>query len=647
MFFRRARNAAAALGSLMSQSRDTMVCFDFKEPIDPDEPQAEIDRKLRNCYVVEASRSFALYFGFKNREEVLGKPLMSLFPDGQVPDWFISYGNEVERRDFANIERVVSIPVGDELRQMRIHMQNIFDGRLLIRQWITIRDVSAEEENRRALEENERLKILALESVGLRTFSLDFDPLDTSQPHGVISVGGGAEPQWWENVHEEDKPILERAFARFYNGETERLHTLFRTSTSNADEVWMESWAVASNRDSQQRPQGIVGVIMDRTQSKALEAKLIANQRLESLGVLAGGIAHDFNNLLMAVTGAVDVALHKQPQLSEELRLIDDAARQATLLCDQLLTYAGRGSAELSLLNFSTALEGFRDLLVMNAHKNAKVQMHIEQDCWVKGDSSQLSQVAMNLIKNASDALTEGTGQITVDLREVDYDDSWRVDYHLGGQLQPGRYAALTVTDTGKGMSAGEREHLFDPFFTTKFTGRGLGMAVVMGVVRGHGGAIHVDSTQQEGTSIRVVLPARSAAEEAQTVSELNPIERLQGCVLVVDDEDAVREVARSLITAMGMEAVVASGGYDALQQVTAAPHKFDAILMDVTMPELDGVETASRILDQFPTTQIIMCSGYSNVTMPPKLADAVSFLQKPYRLSQLQEKLTPIVSKA
>ncbi len=644
MLFRKERNAAAALSSLMSQTKDTMVCFDFAEPIDPAEPKDVINRKLRDCRVVEASTPFAKAFGFQRREELIGRPMISLFKNGDIPEWFTTFGQEVEDNNFEDSEQIIKVPVRGELREMRIHMQNIFDDNRLIRQWITIRDVSREERNRRTLKENERLRLLALESVGLQTFSLEYNPDNPDEPYGELTVDGQRLPDWLNGVLDEDRPSLEETFNQFYQGESDRLHTLFRAKKTGAHDAWMEAWAVASERDSDQRPKGVVGVIMDRTQSKALEAQLIDSQRLESLGVLAGGIAHDFNNLLMSITGSVDLALHRHPEVGEELRLIDDAASQATLLCEQLLTYAGRGSAELSPLNISRAIYDFRDLLSLATDKNAHVILHITDNCWVRGDSSQLTQVVMNLVKNSSDALGGQAGEIILDLNTVNYQDSWRTDFHLGTELNPGAYISLAVSDNGKGMSSAQMERIFDPFYTTKFAGRGLGMAVVMGVIRGHGGAIRIDSQAGQGTTVEVVLPVHHSSEEIQPDDDEKNAQRLSGRVLVVDDEAPVREVASNLITAMGAEVVVASGGFEALNLFQDGTAQFDAILMDVTMPDMDGVETASRILDIDPTAKVIMCSGYSHIAIPGKLNNVVSFLQKPYRLGQLQEKLEPLL---
>ena len=644
MFYKKERASAAALSSLMAQTKDSMVCFTFRVPVNPDEPQDVIDAKLRDATIVEASRPFARYFGFERREDVLGKHLLDLFR-GTIPDWFIDYGQEVEDRNFEDIERNIRIPIGDELRPMRIYMQNIFAGDLLVSQWITIRDMSRQERDRQAIEENERIKLLALEAVGLQTFSARFDAADEDHPYGVVVVGDEPHGDWWNRIYPEDRPQLEQAIVDFSNGKTDRLHARFRVVSEAGENVWMESWAVASEPNGQGGPKGLLGVVMDRTQSKALEDKLIASQRLESLGVLAGGIAHDFNNLLMSVVGAVDVISYSHPELKDALQVVDDAARQGSQLCDQLMTYAGRGSVELAPTDLSATLQSMRELLGMSVQKNATLSFEFAPGGWVRGETSQLSQVAMNLVKNASDALEGAPGDITVRLSSSRFEHWWPSEFHLGAQLEPGEYLALEVADTGRGMSEEELERLFDPFYTTKFTGRGLGLAVVMGAVRGHGGAIRVVSELGKGTRVTVVIPKVAAPGETPSAERPTPGASLAGSVLVVDDEESVRVAASNLLTAMGIESVVASGGKNALALLGGTTaQSFDAILLDVTMPDMDGVETAGRILERFPESNIIMCSGYSSVAMPEKLSAEVGFLQKPYRMEQLHDKLAPLL---
>lgn len=644
MFFKKERKSAAALSALMSQTRDTMVCFEFPEPIDLNLSQVVIDRMLREAIVIEASRSFTQFFGFERRQDIIGCNLAGLFKEG-IPDWFLSYGQSVENSNFKNIERRVNIPFGDRDIPMMIYMQNIFSDKKLASQWITLRDVSQETESARRIEENERLKLLAVEAVGLQTFTLKFDTEKSGQPHGKMILDNQSAEGWWETIHPDDKAPLKESFTEFYQGKIEQMHDLFRTQPDgDHDSSWMESWAVASGRDDNGRPKGVAGVVMDRTESKALEKRLVAGQRLESLGVMAGGIAHDFNNLLMSITGTLDVLMKRRPELLGELKVMDDAARQAAQLCDQLLTYAGRGSGNLVAVNLHRTLQNVQDLLAVSLNKNAKLTITADNRCWVSGDASQLSQVIMNLTRNASDALEGKPGEISIRVSSAQYDDDWRLGYHLGRSLQSGEYVVIEVEDNGVGMTVDETDKLFDPFFTTKFTGRGLGLAVVMGVIRGHGGGISVASSKGSGTKISVVLPRISAPEYELVVNPKVPVKRFSGRVLIVDDDASVRKMAVSLLKSIGVEAQSVASGLEAISNIASDPSHFDAIMIDVTMPEMDGVETATRILEDFPNTKIIMCSGYSNVVMPTKLEEAVVFLQKPYRLKQLQEKLSVLL---
>lgn len=644
MLFRKQRKQAAALSSLMAQTRDTMVCLEFNDPIDITQPQPIIDSKLRDCVVVDASQSFARYLGFKDREEVIGTPAMRLF-GGEVPQWFSNFGQEVEARNFENLERIVHVPVGDKTRTMRIQMQSIFEKKLLVRQWITIRDISAEEAGRIALEENERFKLLAIEAVGLRTFRLDFDPADETNPYGDMRVGETPFPDWWDRVYTADQPAMEKSFERFLKGETDQMHSIFRSQSDDNEERWYETWSVASGRNVDNQPRGIFGVVMDRTETKKMESKLISAQRLESLGVLAGGIAHDFNNLLLSMVGAIDLVKRRHPDARGLLGPVDEAAGQLTALCEQLLTYAGRGIGDLNELNVSSTIAGFRELLELSVDKNARIDISIEENCWVQGDASQLRQVVMNLVRNASDALQSREGSIHVEVVRQRYQPDWPVSFHLAEGLKPGNYVAIRVSDTGAGIDAAEKEHLFDPFFTTKFTGRGLGLAVVLGVVKAHGGAIHIDSVVDAGTTITVVIPELIATPTVMQTELEAAHESIHGCVLVVDDDESVRNMAGLLLKELGMSVEFADNGLSAIELVDRQPEKYDVIMMDVTMPGMDGIAASGRILEKHPDAKIVICSGYSNLTLPDRLINAVSFLKKPYRLSVLQDRMLAVMN--
>ena len=641
MFYKQDRKVAAALRSLMSQTRDSMVCFEFAVPVDPSEPQDVINRKLRDARVVEASNSFARYFGYKGREAVIGAHLMDLF-NNQIPEWFVDYGQEVEDGGFEDIEKRIEIPVGNSWRAMRVYMQNIFEGPLLTSQWITLRDITRQEQQERTIAENKQLQNLALDAIGLQSFSIrlqgEQNPLDALVD--VLTAGPRG-----ESIHVDDLDVVERSCQQFLSAAQDTLHTLFRM-ISDQSERWVEAWAVAYARDSEGSPSHVVGVFFDRTDTKQMETDLITNQRLESLGVLAGGIAHDFNNLLMTIMATLDLVGHKQPDLWEQLRVIDGAATQAAQLCDQLLTYAGRGTGNLVATDISQVLKDMRELLGVTVDRNVTLDVSIAEDCWVRCDSSQMRQVALNLLRNSSDALGGESGKVSLSLRERTFDPAWSEQYELGETLTPGLFVELVVSDDGRGMTATERERVFEPFYTTKFTGRGLGLAVVMGIVRGHAGAIRIRSAPDEGCEVSILFPSEKNREAVTLQDEIPELRTLSGQVLVVDDEPAVLKTVGGLLAEIGLDATLVESGREAITLMESAHQKYMAILMDVTMPDLDGVETAARILDRFPHSNIVLSSGYTNVVLPAKLESLVGFLQKPYRLTQLYETLQPYALK-
>ena len=637
------QRSANALSSLMAQTKDTMVNFEFIEPVDPAAPEEAVNQKMRNARVAEASRSFARYFGYERREDVIGRHLVDLF-NHDIPPWFIDYGSQVQDRRWEDIERELEIPVGTSTRLMRVHMQNIWHQGLLTSQWITMRDITEEDRARKAIQENDRLRQLAVDAIGLKTFALSVPTRNGAvQSPGNMRVADESVMDWWAQVHAEDRSVLERAFRDFCEGGTEHLHAVFRSRDEADNEIWLESWAVASARDETGIPSDLVGVVLDRTQHKAMERQLQYSQRLESLGVMAGGIAHDFNNLLMSIVGTIEVLKHKHPQLASDIDVIDQAAAQATQLCEQLLTYAGRGASTLTPVNLEDWLVSCRDLLQVTLQKQAQLKLTCRHpDVWVQGDSSQLNQVLLNLVKNASDAINHPSGEISVTISTTAFDESSSSEFHLGDTLPAGLYASLLVTDNGGGMSEDELQHLFDPFFTTKFAGRGLGLAVVMGIVRAHGGAIRVTSTPEQGTSVEILLPLTEAGIRNIASEDDRSGRTLQGHVLIVDDDPGVLASARSMAETLGLHCTVASSGREALEVCAAESHRFDVVLLDITMPEMNGIETALKLLQRNPRTNILLSSGYSAARIPEEVAGTVGFLKKPYRLQQLELTLAP-----
>ncbi len=368
-----------------------------------------------------------------------------------------------------------------------------------------------------------------------------------------------------------------------------------------------------------------VGAVLLHQEQRQADRALEHAQRLESLGVLAGGIAHDFNNLLMGVLGNAELALPKtEPDSTVRgcLTRIRGAALRASELTHQMLSYAGKGNVAVERVHLGDLVTELGDLLAAAVSKRATVEYRLAPGLPpLLADASQLRQVVMNLLTNASDALAEGIGTITVET----------------GRAREGLF--LRVTDTGVGMDDGTRARIFDPFFTTKSTGRGLGLAAVRGIVRSHGGEIRVESAPGRGSSFTVLLPADAGGpgeDRTNPLPEASPAPP-GATVLVVDDEEAVRNAARAILEESGyrvVEAVDGPAGVGALARTGPVA----AVLLDLTMPGWTGAETLRRLKEARPGVPVIASSGFPEAEVaaefPP--GEVVGFLAKPYRAEVL-----------
>ena len=384
---------------------------------------------------------------------------------------------------------------------------------------------------------------------------------------------------------------------------------------------------------------------------KKLEAKLQQAQKLESLGVLAGGIAHDFNNLLMGVLGNADIALLELPPESPargELQNITTAALRAAELTKQMLAYSGKGKFVVEALNLSKLVEEIGDLLQVSISKKVVLKYNFAEDLPpIEADAAQIRQVVMNLIINASEAIGEKSGVVAVSTGVIEADRSYLSETYLDENLPEGDYVSLEVADTGCGMDEQTRRKIFDPFFTTKFTGRGLGLAAVLGIVRGHGGALKIDSEPQRGTTFKVLLPAsQKPAEESVGPSATEQEWRGSGVILVVDDEEAVRITAERMLEMRGFTVLTAEDGRAALEVFRSRADEIVVVLLDLTMPHLDGEETFWELRRIRPDVRVILSSGYNEQDATDRFAGKglAGFLQKPYGLRPLIEKIRQIL---
>ncbi len=388
--------------------------------------------------------------------------------------------------------------------------------------------------------------------------------------------------------------------------------------------------------------------VLERTRAeeerRRLELQLLHAQKLESLGVLAGGVAHDFNNLLVAILGNLELALDELPASSaarEQLRDAELAARRAADLTRQMLAYSGRGKLASELTCLSEVVEEMLHILQVSISKKAALHLSLARELpAIEADPGQLRQVVMNLVVNASEAIGEASGAIGITTGAIECDRDLLASTWVDDDLAPGRYVFLEVVDSGHGMTREEQSRIFDPFYTTKFTGRGLGLAAVFGIVRGHRGAIQVQSAPGKGTTFRVLFPASQRTERATPAPRLEAW-RGSGTVLLVDDEESVRATGRKMLERLGFEVLLAGDGIEAMELLLAHP-EIRLILLDLTMPRRDGAEAFPELCHARPDLRILVTSGYSEQDLDGRFAGPcyAGFLQKPFRLATVTERV-------
>ncbi|HWA86954.1 MAG TPA: response regulator [Opitutus sp.] len=390
-------------------------------------------------------------------------------------------------------------------------------------------------------------------------------------------------------------------------------------------------------------------VIAERVE---LERLLLESQKLESLGVVASGIAHDFNNLLTAILTNASLlrdGAEISPGAVESLDQIQSATLTAAGLCQQMLAYAGKGTFHLSEVDFNALMRQTAELLRSVISKKARLEISLcDGSLFASADSTQLKQVVINLVANASDALGDKPGDIRiVTTSERLTSAGLEKEYRTAG-LTGGDYIHLTVSDTGCGMTPETITRAFDPFFTTKFIGRGLGLAAVRGIVRGHHGTLRVESALGKGTTFHVLLPCIPAVEAVAPPPPEPAPHRLKGRILIVDDEAIVRKSAQKILGRQGYVTVLVDNGQQALDMLRAEAGAFDLVLLDLTMPELSGAETLREMRQAGYNLPVILTSGYSSASLPDEARSdgAVEFLAKPFGLSDLCEKVATVVGR-
>jgi PAS domain S-box-containing protein len=378
---------------------------------------------------------------------------------------------------------------------------------------------------------------------------------------------------------------------------------------------------------------GASHIARDISEQKQMEEQLRQTQKLESLGVLAGGLAHDFNNLLTGIMGNASLALEEnRPEVMRSyLGEITSASDRAALLVRQMLAYAGKGRFFVEPVDLSQQIHEIVALIRTSIPRSVELNLALDSTPLIDADKSQLQQLIMNLAINAAEAIGEQPGTVTIATSHRETNQETQVIF--------------TVRDTGCGMDETTKARMFDPFFTTKFTGRGLGLAAVMGIIRTHRGTISVDSTPGVGTAVTVVLPASTLQIGTPAPEDHSEISGF-GHILVVDDEDLVRNLAKFALERRGYTTELAANGKEGLELFAARPTEFAAVLLDLTMPVMGGEEMLVHLKGIRADVPVVLSSGFSEVEALSRFQDCglAGFLQKPYTATALARKVKQAV---
>ncbi len=507
-----------------------------------------------------------------------------------------------------------------------------------------------------ALRENEDRYRLLAENAGDLVAELNADGFYEYVSPSYQTVLGYAQHELlgtdpFELIHPDDREETRAVTDRIVASRVPetRIH---RLRHQNGEWRWVETYGRPfSTRSGESHLLVVAQDISERKRAEEhrqkLEAQMQQTQKLEILGVLAGGIAHDFNNLLVPILGNARLAEDELEADSHARRLIErvaTAALRASELTNELLAYAGKRNLATQSLDLRALLREMAEILRTAIPRKVELVLELPDSLPpIVGDPAQLRQVIMNLITNASEAIGDEQGAVTISAGTTDVDRRTLSETLLGAELPEGRYVYLDVRDTGCGMDEATRAKIFDPFFTTKFTGRGLGLAALLGIVRAHKGALKVESEPGRGSWFGLLFPCAVGSPAIAEATDLPPLEwRGSGTILVAEDDDAVRELLGELLPRYGMSVLSARNGREAVEQFSDHEREIAAVLLDVTMPEIGGLEAFLAIRKIRPDARVILTSGYSEIDLADRCGgeQVNGFLHKPYQPAELIDTL-------
>jgi two-component system, cell cycle sensor histidine kinase and response regulator CckA len=459
--------------------------------------------------------------------------------------------------------------------------------------------------------------------------------------------------QLFAQIHEDDQELVRSQFADAENsGNTIEVQHRFHRFGTNEERIFTVRARTHNTLNSRWifvcSSQDITDQQHEREERQRFQDQMTQMQRLESLGILAGGVAHDFNNLLTGILGNASLArefLPPESEIQEFLRPIEKSAEHAAQLCHQMLTYAGRGQDLQYLpIDLDSIIADSTDLIKLAASRKSNLKIQHDRSLpFIDGDAGQIRQILLNLVQNAAEAFPPSGGDLVIRTGTSERAEVPTEDTSSTGLPPDGQVVWVEVSDNGQGMSEATRERIFEPFFTTKFTGRGLGLSTVHGIVRGHNAMMTVTSRPQAGTTFRILFPVSVTQNPGMMVSSSRtplPIEweaTRRGKALIVDDDSTIRSIAAFSLAGLGFSIEEASDGQMAIDQFTQAPASYSVVVLDLMMPLRDGREVLTAIREYRQDIAVIIISGYSEMELTDlPIGPSLSFLQKPFKAMDL-----------
>jgi two-component system cell cycle sensor histidine kinase/response regulator CckA len=597
---------------------------------------------------LEVNSEFLRVFGY-SRDEVVGRTALELglWPDPAAREAMVTglleTGTPISREQPLRAK-------GGEIRTVRAagHLLEIAGERLLLSAMVDVTDHRLAEAERRYSDQLYRELVDSARDV---IFAITPDGVLTALNPAFEEVSGWLRARWIGQpfvglVLPDDVPKVLAQFQSALMNEP-RPFTQVRTLTANGRVRLAEVYLTAQLKDG--KIVGALGISRDITERAQLEEQFRQAQKMEAVGRLAGGVAHDFNNVLSVILSYAEMIggdLKPEEPLRADIEEIRTAALRATDLTRQLLAFSRQQVLEPRVLDLTQSVAGMEKMLRRLLGADIELTMLQATRLWnVKADPGQMEQILMNLAVNARDAMPRG-GQLVIETQNVELDDDYARAHH---DVRPGSYVMLTVADSGSGIDRDTLGRIFEPFFTTKEKGKGtgLGLSTVFGIVTQSGGHIWVDSEPGKGTTFKVYLPrVVGAVELTPSARPLPPSGRGNETILLVDDDDQVRAVARSILRRSGYVVLEASNGGEALLVCEQHPGRIHLLLTDVVLPRMSGRQIAERVATMRSDTKVLFMSGYTDdaVLQHGLLKSDVAYIQKPITPATLIQKVCQVL---